>query len=65
MLSWGPYQYLGLGLTGMGNSMLKLRRTAGRLNFNMALPMPLGPNPNIGIDMAPGSCLIQLRGSNQ
>ena len=27
--------------------MLKLRRTVGRLNFNMELPIPVGRNPNI------------------
>ena len=31
----------------MGNSMLKLRRPTGRLNFNMELPIPVGRNPDI------------------
>ena len=31
----------------MGNSMLKLGRPVGRLNFNMELPIPVGRNPNI------------------
>ena len=38
---------LGFRPTGVWSSMLKLRRPAGRLNFNMKLPILIGRNPNI------------------
>ena len=45
--NWGPVTILGFRTTGMGNSMLKLRRPLGSLNFNMGLSIPVGRYPNI------------------
>ena len=48
-LNWpclGTVTILGFRQISMGDSMLKLRRPVGRLNFNMDLPIPVGLNPN-------------------
>ena len=46
-LHQGAETILGFRPTTMGNSMLKLGRPIGGLNFNMGLPIPVGRNPNI------------------
>ena len=43
----GGVSILGFRPTGMGNSMLKLRRPTSRPNFNMELPILVGRNPDI------------------
>ena len=43
----GGVTILGFRPTGMGISMVKLRRPTGRPNFNMELPILVGRNPNI------------------
>ena len=43
-----------LGFCGnLGNSMLKLGRPVGRLNFNMGLPILIRRNPNIVVPPRP------------